>query len=172
MRRFILRTHVLAGIMLFFVLSGFLFSCNSPGGQKQKAETDSEEPGRFGAKIAGENAITGEQLMATLKDKDSVWVTMTAKIVSNCQKAGCWMDLDVGNGQVMKVTFKDYAFVIPIDSKGKTATVEGFARKEFISVELRKHYAEDDGRSQSEIDAITEPETTFMFDAIGVIIKD
>lgn len=156
---------ILTGIMI-------IVSCNSSRDHHQKSAETSEDAGYFGEKISVENAISGEQLMAMLQEKDSVWVTMTSKIISNCQKSGCWMDLDVGNDQVMKVTFKDYAFVIPIDSKGKTATVEGYARKEFVSVELRKHYAEDDGKSQEEIDAITEPETTFMFDAIGVIIKD
>jgi hypothetical protein len=172
MHRLVLLNPVFSVTLIILLISGLLISCNSPVGQKQKAKTSAEEPGRFGEKIAGENAISGEQLMEMLKDKDSVWVTMTSKIISNCQKSGCWMDLDIGNGQVIKVTFKDYAFFIPLDSKGKTATVEGFARKEYVSVELRKHYAEDAGKSQEEIDAITEPETTFMFDAAGVIIKD
>jgi len=172
MNKLVFLYPVFSMTLVILLIAGLIISCNSPGGQKQKTETNTEDPGRFGEKIAGENAISGEQLMEMLKDKDSVWVTMNSKIVSNCQKAGCWMDLDVGNGQVIKVTFKDYAFFIPLDSKGKTATVEGFARKEYVSVDLRKHYAEDAGKSPEEIDAITEPETTFMFDAIGVIIKD
>jgi hypothetical protein len=82
------------------------------------------------------------------------------------------MDLDLGSDKVMKVFFKDYEFFIPLDSKGKTATIEGYGSREFVDVEMLKHYAEDDGKSQEEIDAITEPETIYMFDAIGVIIED
>ncbi len=82
---------------------------------------------------------------------------MKSKIVSNCQKSGCWMDLDVGNDEVIKVTFKDYAFFIPLDSEGKTALVEGFAKRELIPVDILQHYAEDEGKSKEEIDAITEP---------------
>jgi hypothetical protein len=72
----------------------------------------------------------------------------------------------------IKVTFKDYAFFIPLDSKGKTATIEGYAKKELIPVDLLKHYAEDENKSQEEIDAITEPELTYTFEAAGVIIED
>jgi hypothetical protein len=161
-----------SGTGIIFLLLFIGLSCNSGTDKQAKDQNLPAEAGTYGAKISGDKAITGEQLMAMLKDKDSVWVTMTSKIVANCQKSGCWMDLDIGNGKAIKVTFKDYAFVIPTDSKGKTATVEGYARKEYISVELRKHYAEDAGKPKDEIDAITEPETTFMFDAVGVIIKD
>jgi hypothetical protein len=107
-----------------------------------------------------------------LNEKDSVWVTLKSTIVSNCQTSGCWMDLDVGNQEVVKVTFKDYGFFIPLDSKGKTATIEGFAKKEIIPVDMLKHYAEDDGKSQEEIDAITEPQMAYTFEAIGVIIEE
>ena len=149
-----------------------LFSCNPAGNKPAEENQATSERGRYGEKINGENAISGSQLLAMMHDKDSVWVTMKSKIVSNCQKSGCWMDLDLGNDQVIKVSFKDYAFVIPTDSKGKTATVEGSAKKELISVELLKHYAEDAGKSKEEIDAITEVEYIYTFEAIGVIIED
>ena len=82
------------------------------------------------------------------------------------------MDLDLGNDEVIKVSFKDYAFVIPIDSQGKTATVEGFAKKELISVELLQHYAEDAGKTPEEIAAITEEEYIYTFEAKGVVIEE
>ena len=82
------------------------------------------------------------------------------------------MDLDMGNNEVIKVSFKDYAFVIPIESQGKTATVEGFAKKELISVELLQHYAEDAGKTPEEIAAITEEEYIYTFEAKGVVIEE
>lgn len=151
-------------------------SCNS--GTKNTSENETTEPesvsesGIYGEKISGTNPISGEKLTAMLEENDSVWVTMQATIVSNCQTSGCWMDLDLGSDEVVKVTFKDYGFFIPLDSKGKTATIEGFAKKERIPVDMLKHYAEDDGKSQEEIDAITEPELAYTFEAIGVIIDE
>ena len=161
----ILSLSILLGISL-------LFACNS--GVKHTESNDpsaSAEDGRYGERIAGNNPISGVDLLTMLTEKDSVWVTLRSTIAANCQSSGCWMDLDLGSGQVAKVTFKDYAFFIPLDSKGKTATIEGFAKKEVIPVELLKHYAEDEGKSQEEIDAITEPEQSYIFEAIGVIIE-
>jgi hypothetical protein len=159
---------------IIFVLLGFLVACNQ-GTKKPQAEeqeqTEAKE-GHYGADINTENTITGPELLAMLQEQDSVWVTMKATIVSNCQTSGCWMDLDLGTDEVVKVTFKDYDFVIPIDSKGKTATVEGYAARTIVPVDLLKHYAEDEGRPQEEIDAITQPDTSFMFEAIGVVIED
>jgi hypothetical protein len=159
---------------ILFSLIGLilLFSCNPPANKQTGSEQQAAEPNIYGAKITGENAISGSQLLAMMQEKDSVWVTMKSKIVSNCQKSGCWMDLDMGNDEVIKVSFKDYEFVIPIESQGKTATVEGFAKKELISVELLQHYAEDAGKTPEEIAAITDEEYIYTFEAIGVIIED
>lgn len=160
-------------IAILFSLT-VLVSCNS-GIKNQEAAGQSDTTdikGRFGEKISGKDAISGQQLMALLQENDSVWVTLQSEIVANCQSSGCWMDLDLGDGNLAKVTFKDYAFFIPLDSKGKSAIVEGFAKKELIPVDLLKHYAEDEGRPQEEIDAITEPELTYVFEAIGVIIEE
>ena len=159
--------------IIAIIVTGLLFACNSGTVKQQQAtETNREESGIYGEHISGDNPISGEKLITLLGGQDSVWVTMESKIVSNCQKSGCWMDLDVGNEEVVKVTFKDYAFFIPLDSEGKKATVEGFAKKELISVDMLKHYAEDEGKSQDEIVAITEPEFAYTFEAIGVIIEE
>ncbi len=149
-----------------------LFSCNPPGNKQTGTEQQGSEQGYYGEKISGDKAISGAELLTLMQEKDSVWVTMKSKIVSNCQKSGCWMDLDLGNDEVIKVSFKDYAFVIPIDSQGKTATVEGFAKKELISVELLQHYAEDAGKTPEEIAAITEEEYIYTFEAKGVVIEE
>jgi hypothetical protein len=148
-----------------------LFSCNPTGKKQAGTEKQASEQGYYGEKITTENSISGSQLLDMMQNKDSVWVTMKSKIVSNCQKSGCWMDLDLGNDEVIKVSFKDYTFVIPIDSQGKMATVEGFAKKELISVELLKHYAEDAGKTEEEIAGITKEEYIYTFEATGVIIE-
>ena len=160
--------------IIAIIVTGLMFACNSGTIKQQQATdvTDKDENGYYGEQISVENLVSGEKVITMLGEQDSVWVSMKSKIVSNCQKSGCWMDLDVGNEDVIKVTFKDYAFFIPLDSEGKTATVEGFAKKELIPVDMLKHYAEDEGKSQEEIDAITEPELAYTFEAIGVIIEE
>jgi hypothetical protein len=156
----------------FLIILLLLFGCQGIQESKVTTDSDSIAHGYYGEKITSDKSISGKELSAFLAEKDSVWVTLKSKIVSNCQKTGCWMDLDLGNEELIKVTFKDYAFFIPTDSKGKTATVEGVAKKELIAVDLLKHYAEDEGKSQEEIDAITEPEWIYTFEASGVIIEE
>jgi hypothetical protein len=160
--------------LLLTILALFFVSCgtNSPKEAGHDENKETETTGLYGEAINTENPVSGEALIQLLNENDSVWVTFKSTIVTNCQRSGCWMDLDLGSDKVMKVFFKDYEFFIPLDSKGKTATIEGYASREFVDVEMLKHYAEDDGKSQEEIDAITEPETIYMFDAIGVIIED
>ncbi len=161
--------------LLTLVLFGLMISCSNTTNQQQQITADeatAQKEGVYGQEISGENPVTGDEMIAMLQDRDSVYVTMKSQIISNCQKSGCWMDLDLGNDEVVKVTFKDYAFVIPLDSKGKTATIEGVAKREIIPVDLLKHYAEDEGQSEEEIAAITEDKIAYTFEAVGVIIED
>lgn len=110
-------------------------------------------------------------MIAMMNEKDSAEVKVSSTIVDVCQKKGCWMDLALPNDDYMTVKFKDYEFFVPKDAEGKTAIIEGIVRKEVETVEWLKHKAEDAGQSQEEIDAITEPKTSFTFEASGVIIK-
>ncbi len=116
-------------------------------------------------------AMTAEDCMAKFTG-DSMVATMTAPITDVCAKKGCWMTLDLGGDKDMHVTFKDYGFFVPKDAAGKTATLTGFAKIDTLDVATLKHYAEDANASQEEIDAITEPEVTYSFEATGVVIED
>ena len=49
--------------------------------------------------------------------------------------------------------------------------VQGEAFYDTLTVPMLKHYAEDAGKSQAEIDAITEPELRLAFTATGVMIE-
>jgi len=96
----------------------------------------------------------------------------TAKVESVCQVKGCWMNLvpsEAGNDEIF-VKFKDYAFFMPLDISGKNVIVEGVAYKEVTPVDELKHYAEDEGLPQEEIDKIVEPKEEIKFMADGVIV--
>ena len=55
---------------------------------------------------------------------------------------------------------------------GKTAVIEGVATYEEVPVKMLKNLAEEDGKSQEEIDAITEPKMEYTFVAKGVLLGD
>ena len=140
--------------------------------QAEEEAVEVAEMNYYGEKISGEGAITGKELQGLLDGKDSVKVKLTGEILSTCRLKGCWMEVNLGENSDMRVTFKDYGFFVPKEGmEGKETIVEGYAKQIETDVETLKHYAEDAGKSQAEIDAITEPKREIAFVANGVIIK-
>jgi hypothetical protein len=124
----------------------------------------------FGEKIKLDGAIEGASFLKQIDGKDSLLIKISAPIVNVCQKKGCWMNVDLGEGKQMMVRFKDYGFFVPKDADGKIAVMDGVAFREVLSVDMLRHYAEDAGKSKEEIEKITEPETRLSFEASGVLI--
>lgn len=126
----------------------------------------------FGKRINEDGAQPIASLPKLMAKSDSVQVKLVGKIDDVCQVKGCWMDVPQANGKPMKVRFKDYAFFVPKDAKGKTTVLEGWAYRYTVPVDELKHYAEDAGKSKKEIAAITKPEEAVAFEAEGVLIKN
>jgi hypothetical protein len=152
-----------------------LFSC---GGNEQPVEEVTEtteeikiETTNHGEEINEEGALTTVEFLDKFDEIKSTEIKLTAYIKEVCSKKGCWMMLEIGEGNDMRVTFKDYGFFVPMDAAGKLATVQGIPTMDTTDVATLKHYAEDANATQEEIDAITEPEFNYAFEATGVIIK-
>ena len=77
---------------------------------------------------------------------------------------------DEASDQQVFIRFKDYSFFVPKNAAGQKAIVQGNLSKTVTSVDELKHYAQDEGKSQEEIDAITEPVVELKLMAEGVII--
>ncbi len=145
---------------------------NAQSSESAVAQAEStSEIGFYGDTIDVEGAISVEEMLTELESKDSAMVKVSGEILGVCQKKGCWMKMPLGNGESMTVKFKDYAFFVPMNSVGQTATVEGVVKQETYSVAELKHLAEDAGKSQEEIDAIVDPEVRYSFMANGVAIQ-
>ena len=128
----------------------------------------------FGDSISADKAITNEEMLVQydkLKPGDTLNIKFKSKIKSVCQKKGCWMTLELPSGKEAFVKFKDYAFFMPLNASGSTAILNGKAFKAIETVESLKHYAKDEGKSQAEIDKITDPEVTYSFLADGVLLE-
>lgn len=164
-------------ILLTLSISALLISCGNPPKQDEataETQTDSTvSTGAFGSKIDEAGAISMDSLMLAIQaGKGAVEnVKVQGLIEGACQKKGCWMNMDGGNGTSMRVTFKDYAFFVPKNCGGKTAIIQGRAYLDTTSVQDLRHYAEDAGVSQDSLNKITEPEIELAFEAEGVIIK-
>ncbi len=101
---------------------------------------------------------------------DPMEFTFIAPINQVCMKAGCWVNIDKGNGETFMVRFKDH-FTIPIDTKiGTEAYFHGVAYWDEVSVEMLQHFAEDAGKTPEEIAKITQPEYVMSFEADGIVL--
>lgn len=140
----------------------------------QAAEsTDSTElmVGWFGEEFELAEAVAASEVSGLMNDSSDNEFIVEGTIQECCQKKGCWMKVDMGDGESMRVSFKDYGFFVPLDAGGKTMTMKGVAMYDTIDVDFLKHLAEDANATQEEIDAITEPELALTFEATGVYIK-
>jgi len=126
---------------------------------------------RYGDEISEKGAVPAKKLPKKLGKDETVDITIKGEITEVCQAKGCWMTIDMGNDEQLRVKFKDYAFFVPKDAAGKTAIIHGIATKEVISVDEQRHLAKDAGKSENDINDITNPNEEFTFVANGVIIQ-
>ncbi len=151
----------LATLALFFLACG-----QTPA----DTTTETGQPQSFGEEITADNALSLADMIAQLDGVDSVAVKVKGKVESVCQTKGCWMNLMDDQAHEVFVKFKDYGFFVPKDIAGREVIMEGYAFREVTTVDELRHYAEDEGKSKEEIEAITEPVEELKFMASGVLL--
>lgn len=126
----------------------------------------------YGKEISLSNIVNYQDLKIQTMKNGLSNAKIKGKIIETCKKKGCWMNLKT-ESDTLFVRFRDYGFFVPTDSVlGKTAVIEGDLFLDTISIEMQKHYAEDGGKSEEEISAITQPKYDLNFTADGVVIID
>lgn len=169
--------------LLFSVLAIFILA--SCGQEKDSSQVSGDENDskvnelalsddgiHYGEKITDEGAIPLANLVSHMEGvEDSLETKVYGKVTKVCMNKGCWMTLETDAGDELFVQFKDYSFFMPFDIEGKEVVLDGKAYSEYTPVDELQHYAEDLGKSQEEIDAITEPKSELKFYARGVIIR-
>ena len=154
-------------LIIFIVLTLLIAASCKPATQPAESGIT------YGTEITADNAIDIDNLLGQLSTQDSVRTKLMGNVESVCQVKGCWMNIVPDDGNEAKsifVKFKDYAFFMPLDLAGEKVVMDGVAYKEVTSVDELKHYAEDEGLPQEEIDKITEPKEELKFMADGVIV--
>jgi hypothetical protein len=138
--------------------------------------------------LVAANAVAGDEVIArgaaipkdaktvALKDvlaapesytKDPVVVE--GVVSAACTRKGCWMQLASAAGeQGVRVAFKDYAFFVPLDSKGMNARAEGVAVVRTVSKAEADHLEEEGARFNRKPDG-TALEVSFV--ASGVELR-
>lgn len=97
---------------------------------------------------------------------------VSGKVKEVCQTMGCWMKLEKADGTTVMVKTKDHAFFMPKNIVGKNVVIEGTATVNEESEAKQKHYAEDAGKSKTEIAKIKGAKKELQFMASGVQVVD
>lgn len=160
--------------LLAFLL--VIYTCTAQNHQpdNQSKESIADNLISFGAQIDANKTINADKMSEKYQKmitSDTLQTKFAATVTEVCKMKGCWMKLQLKDGQETMVRFKDYGFFMPDDIAGKEVIVNGLAFVEEISVEDQKHYAKDGGESEEAINKITTPKKSYSFEADGVLIK-
>jgi len=122
--------------------------------------------------VSEENSAVSPDEISSKLVNDQYTGQIKGKVVEVCMAEGCWIRLQKKDGTSMMVRSKDHAFLMPENIVGKTVLVEGSATVKEVSETMRKHYAEDAGKSKAEIAKIKGAEKDVQFSAKGVKVLD
>lgn len=90
-------------------------------------------------------------------------VRVEARVAEVCQKKGCFFVAQEGDN-VMRISFKDYAFFVPTDIGGKRVMVVGEVVAKEITAEAAEHFADDLGTDTAPV----EPGMSYEIVAVSV----
>ena len=144
-----------------------LASCSEPAQQEEVISNENY----YGSVIETTDIVSFEDVKNQLTENGEVEARIQGEVLGTCAKKGCWMEAATGEDTLF-VKFKNYEFFVPTEGvEGYNTVLEGKAYYDTTTVAELKHYAEDAGLSQEEIDLITEPEYSINFTATGVMME-
>ncbi len=154
------------------ILLGALVSIFATGCKENKVTHDPiNNMTYFGEEFEVIEDLSYDVYYAKMQTQDSLQTQLTGVVESVCKVKGCWVNITSADTPELEgtfVKFKDYGFFLPLDCEGKKVTLNGKAYREITPVDELRHYAEDEGKSEKEIMAITEPVEELKFMADGV----
>ena len=122
-----------------------------------------------GAAISSDTKVVPlADVLAKPEEFTKTTVVIEGLVETACQNKGCWMQVVPEAGKAgMRVTFKDYGFFVPKDSKGWTARMEGAVAVKTLSKEEADHLA-GEGAKLNRAEDGTAREVSFV--ATGVVL--
>lgn len=136
---------------------------------QKPAESAPDGDRSFGASLtlARPTAVAVSSVVAKPELRDRA-VLVEGTIADVCTRKGCWLVVSDGTEQ-MRVTFKDYGFFVPKDSKGRRVLLEGIVSRKELTEDEARHYAEE-ATSGPKPEEITGTQSVLTMEATGVVI--
>jgi hypothetical protein len=100
----------------------------------------------FGEPLGKSPAIALADVLKAPEKYADQSVLVEGDVRQACSRKGCWMELSAGKDAAApgcRVTFKDYGFFVPTDSKGSKARVEAKVESKHIKPAMVTHLEEE-----------------------------
>lgn len=129
-------------------------------------------PKQYGEGVTETEAISVDELVARLESETSFQTTVLGKIENACHGEGCWLELQSTDGALVMVTYKDKAFTLPTGIEGREVVMKGRAYLDSTSVDELRKLAREEGKPETDVEAIVNPEYSLNFEASGLVLKE
>ncbi len=154
------RNAVVIASLLVIALSGCSHQTGTPFG----------EPMKPGARV-----VPVADVLASPEKYDGQTTRVAGIVTEVCEAKGCWLRLapsaDAEDAIFVKFTCPIEGRLIPLEAKGRPATVEGQIAVTELTVDEARHYAEDAGATPEEIAAITSPQMQVRAQSPGALVE-
>lgn len=170
--RFVQTNYKMKRILLSVIAISILASCNSTATTELQSPENLKASAVYGDSVLNDNVIQIAAVTTAMRGETKQNMKIQGKVEEVCQEKGCWMTMKMEDGEVMRITFKDYKFFVPKDLSGKEVIIDGYAYVDTTSVKQLQHYAKDGGKSEAEIAAIVKPQPGISFEAKGVAVMN
>lgn len=173
-----------ANIFLTILLAVLVFSCaqeqpqtheEAPAADNEKAALEKADPaGSYGSALALEETIGIGTILAAPASYEGQTVRIEGTVAEVCPMRGCWIDVEGGAGEKIRVKVKDGEIVFPLSAKGHAAVVEGQVEKVELTqkqaIGWLSHEAEERG-VPFDSTTVTGPMTIWRIKGAGAEIK-
>lgn len=128
----------------------------------------------YGQAFSDEGAVPVQAVVAEREAYLGRSVKIEGTVAEVCQMAGCWLTLQTGDGNNVRILVArtedgDYAFTVPKNISGRRVVVQGMLAEETLLEGTQRHLAEDAGR---EVDAeALSPKAELQVTAQGVLVE-
>ncbi len=168
-----MKRHVAISLLLALVLGacGSQQAADAP----EAAATDALTPyDVYGEPFSDEGAVPVQAVVAEREAYLGRAVKIEGTVAEVCQMAGCWLTLQTGDGNNIRILVArkedgNYAFTVPKDISGRRVVVQGMLAEETLLEGAQQHLAEDAGRAVD--DETLTPATELQMTAQGVLIE-
>ena len=168
-----MKRHVAISLLLALVLG----ACGSEqaADAPEAAATDALMPyDVYGERFSDEGAVPVQAVVAERQEYLGRSVKIEGTVAEVCQMAGCWLTLQTGDGNNIRILVArkedgNYAFTVPKDISGRRVVVQGMLAEETLLEGTQRHLAQDAGRTVD--DETLVPKAELQVTAQGVLIE-